>query len=129
MNSVQTPLRHLILIIDDERDIALSLQVALQFEGYAVDIFTDPHMALLNFRSFYYNLVLMDICMPGLSGFRVADKIRKMDSLVKICFMTGFEAYYRSLREFYPTLDFGCFIQKPVSVRRLIQIVKRQIQF
>lgn len=97
MNSVQTALRRLILIIDDEQDTTLSLQIALQLEGFDVDVFYDPHKALLNFRPLYYNLILMDICKPGLTGFHLAERIREKDNFVKICFMTRFEVYYRSL--------------------------------
>jgi two-component SAPR family response regulator len=48
----------------------------------------------------------------------------RLDSNVKICFITAGEAKTEVLRELYPTRDIGCFIKKPVTIDRLVRRVK-----
>ncbi len=58
--------------------------------------------------------------MPHMSGFDLCEKIHRIDSACKVCFVTAFEIYYRSLKEFFPKLDVTCFIRKPVSKAELL---------
>jgi DNA-binding response OmpR family regulator len=61
---------HKILIVDDEADITLTLKLVLEEDGFAaVDLFNDPLAALSNFKPEYYDLILLDIKMPKMSGF------------------------------------------------------------
>src|SRR5919205_404731 len=91
-----------ILLVDDEEDITLSLSIGLEDNGFAVDTFNDPVLALSNFKADMYDLVLLDIRMPKMNGFELFEKLREIDSNVKICFITAYEAYYQSLKEISP---------------------------
>ena len=55
-------------------------------------------LALSNFKSNYYSLVILDINMPKMNGYDLYKEIRKLDNKVKICFLTASELYNESLR-------------------------------
>jgi DNA-binding response OmpR family regulator len=65
-----------ILIADDDRDATLSLATLLRLEGYVVRQVYDGDAALDAVREFQPDVVLVDIGMPGLSGYDVAQRIR-----------------------------------------------------
>ena len=80
-------------------------------------------MALSNFKLGLYDLLLLDIKMPKMNGFDLYQGIRKIDSNVKICFLTASELFYEEYRRIdaYPTLDKEYFIQKPLRTEELIR--------
>ena len=100
-------------MIDDEPDVTLTLKTVLENDGYAVDMFNDPIMALEHFKkvtndptrkageegSTQYGLVLTDIRMPGMNGFELYQKIREIDKNIKVRFLTASEINYDEFRE------------------------------
>jgi CheY-like chemotaxis protein len=60
-----------ILIVDDEPDITLTLGNGLEQGGYDVHVFNDPLVALSNFKPDTYDLLLLDIKMPNMTGFEL----------------------------------------------------------
>jgi CheY-like chemotaxis protein len=63
--------------VDDEPDITGSFSLALEDTGlFEVDTYNDPVEALSNFKSNSYDLVLLDIKMPNMSGFELCDRIK-----------------------------------------------------
>jgi DNA-binding response OmpR family regulator len=87
-----------------------------------VDSYTDPILALSNFKPRFYDLLILDIKMPKMSGLDLCQKIKEIDSNVKICFLTASELFYEEYRrlDVYPTLDKEYFIQKPFRSEDLI---------
>jgi DNA-binding response OmpR family regulator len=113
-----------ILIVDDEPDITLTLGKGLEQGGYEVDIFNDPLVALSNFTPDTYQLLILDIKMPNMTGFELYRKIKDIDSKAKVCFITAFETYYEKFRqEFFPLEEIKGFIRKPVEIEDLIKFV------
>lgn len=117
----------LILVVDDELDAAISIRMILEDSQYSVEIYTDPLKALLEFKPKRYDLILLDVRMPVMNGFLLYQRLREIDNNCKVCFITAFEIYYDSLKEFFPNLDVQCFIQKPITKERLLDIVSREI--
>lgn len=117
----------LVMVTDDDPDSALSVQMHLEDSGYRVKTYTNPLKALSEFKNFHYDLVLLDVKMPGMDGFQLYQRLKKIDKSCKVCFITAFEIYYKSLKEFYPNLDVTCFIQKPVTRKKLLKIVEQEI--
>ncbi|MGC2570142.1 MAG: response regulator, partial [Candidatus Nitrosopolaris sp.] len=81
----------------------------LEDNGFEVDSFNDPQIALSNFTAGTYDIALIDIKMPKINGFDLYRKLRNTDYKVKYCFMTAYEVYYETLKKDYPTLNVGCF--------------------
>jgi CheY-like chemotaxis protein len=113
-----------VLVVDDEPDICMVYQIALEDAGYECISYTDPIKALQEFRSNYYNLILLDIKMPALNGFELCKKIRQVDKTLHIIFITASEEYYERFRtQHYPELGKINYIQKPIGNDELVQIV------
>lgn len=115
------------MLVDDESDITTLFQYYLESSGFRVRVYNDPRKALSEFRAGLYDLALLDVRMPHISGFELYEKMRRIDSACKVCFVTAFEIYYRSLKEFFPHLDVTCFIRKPVSKEELLNQVASEL--
>jgi two-component system catabolic regulation response regulator CreB/two-component system response regulator ChvI len=113
-----------VLVVDDEKDIALVIKRALECYGFTVDAFSDPGSALKNFKPGSYDLVLTDVRMPKMDGFELYREIRRIDGAVKVCFLSAFETYQEELK----TIGVRCFIKKPVSIGDLLEIVRGQLE-
>ncbi|MGI8834331.1 MAG: response regulator [Nitrososphaeraceae archaeon] len=115
--------------MDDEPDMTTIIRMALERAGFDVDTFNDPVLALRNFRPKIYDLVLLDIIMPGIDGFELYKQIKKLDPDVLMCFLTASEKYRQELRnEEYCALDKDLFFQKPISIKDLIREVDKRIK-
>ena len=115
-----------ILFVDDEPDIIYSIKRVLEANGFVVDSYTDPTLALSNFKPGLYDLLILDIKMPKISGLDLYQKMKEIDSKVKICFLTASELFYEEYRRLdaYPSLDKAYFIQKPFRSEDLIHKLK-----
>ncbi|MDP9286964.1 MAG: response regulator [Thermoproteota archaeon] len=122
-------LRHYkILIVDDETDITLALKTGLEQNGFSVDAYNDPMIALSKFKPAFYDLLLLDIKMPHLNGFQLYQEVKKKDNNARACFITAYEVFYENLKEDYPTLDVGCFIKKPVEMDNLVKKIMKELK-
>lgn len=112
-----------ILIIDDDYDLCEILKFNMESQGYHASVAHSATEALqLDIASF--NLVLLDVMMPGMSGFQLAHEIKQNPnySQVPIIFLTALDSEDDTLKGF----DCGAddYIAKPFSIRELIARVK-----
>jgi two-component system, OmpR family, response regulator ChvI len=115
-----------LLLVDDEPDIIFTFKKGLEANGFVVDAYNDPVLALSNFKPGVYGLLLLDVKMPQINGFELYEKIKKIDTEVKACFITAHEVYYESLREIFPTMDLDCYV-KPIEIEDLVNHVKAEL--
>ena len=66
-----------IMLVDDDTDILLTIKKILEYEGFQVETFSNPLEALSSFKSELYDLVLIDIKMPEMSGFEFYRELQK----------------------------------------------------
>jgi CheY-like chemotaxis protein len=116
-----------ILLVDDEPDLATLFRLVLERSGFSVDVFNDPVLALSNYKTGTYNLLLLDIKMAQMTGFELFQKIRDKDKRVKVCFITAFEDYHNQFQELFPNLKVDCFIKKPIPSNELVKVVKAKL--
>jgi DNA-binding response OmpR family regulator len=125
-----------ILIIDDDPDITFTFKEGIEDSSNKnnadnkrteVRTFNDPLDALSTFEPNLYDLLLMDINLPGINGFQLCEKILEIDINVRVCFMSSGEVNREALREIYPTISLGCFIKKPVTMDYLIERIKAEL--
>ena len=116
-----------ILVVDDEEDIRTVLSKGLEKEGFSVEASGDPVELLKSYQKGSYDLLLLDIRMPGMTGFELYREIRKIDPKVRVCFITAFEIYYDEFRRVFPKLKVDCFVRKPVSLEELANIMRREL--
>jgi DNA-binding response OmpR family regulator len=116
-----------ILIVDDEPDITNSYSLCLEDTGlFEVEAYNDSVEALSKFKSNSYKLVILDK-MPMMSGFELYDKLRKLDSKVKICFMSGFDINSTELGEQFTSLEIECFIPKAIHIKELVLRIEAEL--
>ena len=121
-------LKKKVLIVDDEPDVCTVLKKVLKQSGFDADAYDDPVLALENFKVGSYDLLLLDIKMPGIDGFHLYQKMKETDSKVKVCFLTASEMYYERFRiEEFCDLDKDLFIRKPIENEDLIKEINRII--
>jgi len=114
-----------ILVIDDEPDVNITLRKVLEKNGFIVDSYENPFLALENFKPHYYDLLILDIKMPKMSGFSFYREIKKRDDKLKICFLTAGEMYYGSYSDIFSSLPANCFIRKPITNDELLEHIDR----
>ena len=116
------------MVVDNEKDITITLQVGLEDGGFNVETFNDPSLVLKSFKPNFYDLVLIDIVMPNIDGFELYERLKKIDPDVKVCFLTASEMYHEEFRKAeHCALDKNLFLQKPISTDDLIMEVNRKL--
>jgi two-component system response regulator ChvI len=114
-----------ILLVDDEPDVIYTIKNILEDNGFQVDAFNDPIIALKSYTANLYDLVILDIKMPKMDGFELYTKIREKDSQVKVCFLTAITRFNEEFRKIRlalgKTINEDYFIQKPVEMEDLLK--------
>ncbi|WP_321529176.1 response regulator [Sedimenticola selenatireducens] len=117
-----------ILIVDDEKNIAISVDYLLRREGYQVSVAHDGEEGLRLIQSDRPDLVLLDIMMPKLNGFQVCEAVRQDPALadVRIVMLTakGRDAE----KEKGLALGADAYITKPFSTRELVSQIKALLE-
>ena len=121
-----------VMIVDASDDVNLTFKIVLSESDsrLRVQSFTDPVDALREFKPDYYHLVIIDILLPKMNGFELCNKLRTLDSKVKICFMTtGSEIFLKEfIKEAFSELDPNCFISKPIANEDLLKRVQEALE-
>jgi two-component SAPR family response regulator len=65
--------------------------------------------------------------MPHLNGFELYSKIRDVDKEIRVCFITAFHIYYDEFRELFPRLGVRCFANKPISIDKLVELIREEL--
>ncbi|MCB6178464.1 response regulator [Rhodobacter sp. Har01] len=114
-----------VLIVEDDDSIALALEFVLGREGYAHDRVADGTEALAMIRAQVPDLVLLDVMLPGLSGYEICHRLRDDPAMagVRILMMTarGSAQDQRRARE----LGADGFVAKPFELDILRREVRR----
>jgi DNA-binding NtrC family response regulator len=110
-----------LLIVDDDPDIAQVLKQGFLKNGFLISAFTSPEEALENFQSNPedYCLMLSDIRMPGMSGIKLARKVKEINPKVKVILMTSFEIKDNEFSKVFPSAQVDGFAQKPIHIKDL----------
>ena len=116
-----------VLIADDEANIVISLEFLMKREGHAVSIARDGPAALAAIRRERPDLVLLDVMMPGLSGFEVCQAVRADESLagVKILMLSAKGRDTDIAKG--QALGADAYMTKPFSTRELAEKVREML--
>ncbi|MFL6321696.1 MAG: response regulator transcription factor [Nitrososphaeraceae archaeon] len=113
-----------ILVVDDEPDILLALKIVLENNGFRTEAFGDPILALRSFIAGSYDLALLDIRMPRITGLGLYKELRKIDNKIRVCFLSAI-SNYQEFAEYFPTINESQVIVKPVDNQTLIQRINK----
>jgi DNA-binding response OmpR family regulator len=117
---------HRVLLADDDKDILNSVTRGLKSQGFKVDTFRNPLHALSYFRPHYYDTIILDVRMPEMSGFELAQKIWQEDHDARICFFSALEVYENEARRIFAGKEY-CFIKKPIGLNDLIAHIRGHV--
>jgi CheY-like chemotaxis protein len=118
-----------ILLIDDEEDILYTYHSLLKREGYQVHSYSNPIKALENLakkNSHSYDLVVMDIRMPGVSGIKLFYRFKAIDPYLNILFVTALDLVGEFV-EALPEIKMTEIARKPLSGEQFLSIIKRKL--
>ncbi|MEV6314692.1 response regulator transcription factor [Streptomyces sp. NPDC051776] len=111
-----------LLIVEDEKRLALSLARGLTAEGFAVDVVHDGTEGLHRACEGAYDLIVLDIMLPGMNGYRVCAALRAAGSDVPVLMLTAKDGEYDEAEG----LDTGAddYLTKPFSYVVLLARVR-----
>ncbi len=114
-----------ILIVEDEFNLADVIRKSLEKEKYVIDISGDGEEALYNIRSNIYDLVILDVMLPGMDGFEILKKMREEDIASKVIMLTA----KSTLDDKLEGLQNGAndYITKPFHIEELVARVNIQL--
>jgi len=115
-----------ILVVDDDEDIATLLSLILKKEGYDITTVQSGTSALAQIEEKSFNIVLLDVKLPDMSGLGVLKRIKEKIPETIVIMMTGFsslESAIESLR--YNVYD---YLQKPFDMKKLKVMIKKGIE-
>jgi len=111
-----------ILIIEDEQKLSRVLQLELEYEGYETTIADNGHDAFSLIQDQDWDLVLLDIMIPGWSGLEVLRKVRRSDEVTPIILLTARDEVHDKVSG----LDLGAndYITKPFQIEELLARIR-----
>ncbi|MBA3284845.1 MAG: response regulator [Nitrosopumilus sp.] len=115
-----------ILLIDDDEDILFTFVTIIKSAGYHVTSFSDPYQALGHFSQmdpYHYDLVIMDIRMPGLNGIQLYSKFKVMNPDLKVFILSALDAI-DELLSIFPEIKSNDILRKPIEPQDLLAKVK-----
>jgi DNA-binding NtrC family response regulator len=117
-----------ILVVDDESTVCEACHEALAMEGYMVDTVLSGEEGLKTLRGNTYDIILLDLKMPGMSGLEVLEKLSEVAPKADVVMMTG----YATVESAVEAMKLGAidYIKKPFTNRELsdkiLQVLERK---
>ncbi len=115
-----------ILIVEDDKDITSFLKKGLQEESYSVDISSNGDKAIYLIETYKYDLILLDIMLPGCDGIEVCKRVRQREIGTPIIMLTA----RNSIIDKVDGLNEGAndYLTKPFSFDELLARIKVQLR-
>jgi two-component system, chemotaxis family, CheB/CheR fusion protein len=112
-----------ILIVDDNVDGAAAMRMLLEFDGHSVVVVGDGPSALVELATFAADVVLLDIGLPGLDGYEVARRIRRLPrgGDIRLVAITGFGLDSGRAR----AVQIDAHLRKPVGIDAVRAVLTR----
>ncbi|MBM4100069.1 MAG: response regulator [Planctomycetes bacterium] len=112
-----------VLVVDDDPDIRAAMSIALRAEGAVIDDAPDGSTALHRASATRPDAVVLDMMLPGQSGFSVLEKVRAMVPPVPVVMVTANQGKrHAALAE---SMGAAAYLVKPVPLGRLVDAVCR----
>ena len=115
-----------ILVVEDEEKISRLLEIELEIEGYRVSRYGNGIDALEAYRREKWDLVLLDIMLPGMSGIELLRRIRAQDAQTPVILLTA----KGSVEDKVSGLDYGAndYVTKPFQIEELLARIRASLR-
>ena len=107
-----------VLVVDDEESITELVSMALRYEGFDVQTASSGYGALEQIDSFRPDLILLDVMLPDIDGFNIAERLRRDRRDIPVLFLTARDATEDKVRGL--TIGGDDYVTKPFSVAELV---------
>lgn len=111
-----------ILVVEDEKKLAEMVARGLKAERYAVDVAHDGETGWQMANTYDYDLIILDLMLPGLSGTEILRRVRRKNSTVPILILTARDATEEKVQNFEAGAD--DYLTKPFAFAELLVRVK-----
>ena len=118
----ESPESHRILVVDDEPNIVDVVSMALRFQGFGVETAGTGTDALAKVTAFRPHLIVLDVMLPDMEGFDVAQRLGAQRARVPIIFLTARDATDDKIRGL--TLGGDDYVTKPFSLEELVARIR-----
>jgi two-component system OmpR family response regulator len=118
----ESPESHRILVVDDEPNIVDVVSMALRFQGFTVETAANGTEALSAVTAFRPHLIVLDVMLPDMEGFDVAQRLGAQRARVPIIFLTARDATDDKIRGL--TLGGDDYVTKPFSLEELVARIR-----
>ena len=113
-----------ILLVEDEENLHLAIKLNLELEHYNVSSVYNGKNAISKFREGRYDLIILDVMLPEISGFDICESIRLENSKIPILFLTAKSTNEDKLKGLKIADD---YLTKPFNLKELLLRVKNLI--
>ncbi|MBT7589841.1 MAG: response regulator [Candidatus Scalindua sp.] len=110
-----------ILVVNDNSSICNTLQGILVHRGYKVFVAENGYTAIQMARNTHFDIVFIDVVMPGIDGFQTLEEIKKIDPITNVIMVTN-----QNIEDF--TDKAFAHITKPVDLTKLLQLISNAIE-
>ena len=113
-----------LLLVDDEAELVSALAERLSFRGFDADWVTSGAEAIQKVTDTEYELAVLDVKMPRMSGLELRKELEKIRPEMKYIFVSGHgsEDDYKCGRE-----EAACYLVKPVKIEDLVEMINRAL--
>jgi len=118
-----------ILVVDDERSLLKTVDKTLSREGYAVTTTDDSYDALDKIKKEFFDLIILDVRMPGMNGISLLKEVRKIqkgDKMSRVIIITAYASEDAPIKAIKQGAD--DYIMKPFELDNFLHSVKRTLR-
>jgi len=109
-----------ILLVDDEEHIRLLFKEELEEEGYTIDVASNGFEALDKMKGQHFDLVVLDIKMPGMDGIQTLNEIKKIDKEQHVILCSA----YGEFKQDFSSWVSDAYVVKSADMRELKETIK-----
>jgi two-component system response regulator PilR (NtrC family) len=115
-----------ILVVDDDNELRESIVQILENEGYVLDVAKNGYEAEMKFRNNFYNLALIDLRLPDITGIDLLSKINMYTPKTKKIILTGFPDAETAIKSVNEKAD--AYLVKPFNPKKLLEIIAENLE-
>jgi CheY-like chemotaxis protein len=116
-----------VLIVDDEKNLTLAMRRLLSAEGYRTEVAASGELALEAIKELPFDVILLDVNMPGMNGLEAFKKLRKVSPKSKVIMITGYGKTLKALVEEARELGVQSVIDKPFKINQITDAIQEII--
>ncbi|HXF03986.1 MAG TPA: response regulator [Blastocatellia bacterium] len=116
---------HRVLIVDDDPELRKSLRAALEINHFEVAEAEDVPSAMAALKADFFNVVLLDIHLPGVSGLDALRQIKELQPLCRVIMITAYPSPQSAI-DALNRAAFG-YLEKPIDMKKLMMKLSRAL--